>query len=229
MKQNSAVWRWLAVGALVGLGIVIFRSDLPAVWREPAEVVVERLRSLGPWTVVVSLLLLIVETVIPPIPAAPILVANALIFGVWAGIAISWVGSLMGAVVNFWIARRFGRAYVERRLKPDHLRRVDQISRDKGFQILLLARIFPLTSLDVLSFMGGLSSISFRHYFLATAIGLAPSVTVYTFLSHDLFRAGEYLWRVGLIVGVLAVGYLAYHYRAVLVGMLRQLWTRGRD
>ncbi len=229
MKLKSSVWRWAAVGAvLVGAGFLILNSDLSAVWREPTEVVVERLRSLGPWTIAVSLILLVIETMVPPIPAAPILVANAVIYGVWVGVVISWAGSVLGALVNFWIARRFGRSYVERRMKAEHLERVDQISRENGFQILLLARMFPLTPLDLLSYMAGLSSISFAKYFWATAIGLVPSVTVYTLLSHDLYRPQEYLWRVAPVVGVVVIAYVMYRYRARAAKFVEYLQERLR-
>ena len=121
------------------------------------EKMADQLRALWPWTPLVSLLLLILETVIPPLPAWPILIANAAIYGIWGGIALSWLGSVLGAVVTFWIARSYGRSFVEKRLKADHLETIDSISREKGFLILLVARIFPLTALDILSFLAGLS------------------------------------------------------------------------
>src|SRR5690606_4436347 len=110
----------------------------------------------------------------------PMLISNAALFGMWGGIALSWLGGLLGAIATFWIARTFGRSYVEKRLKADHLETIDAISREKGFVILLLARVFPLTSLDILSFLAGLSSITFPRFLLATAIGLVPGVSIYT-------------------------------------------------
>lgn len=174
------------------------------------ERMTERLRSLWPWTPLVSLLLLTVETVIPPLPAWPMLVANATIYGIWGGIALSWLGGLSGAICTFWIARTFGRSYVEKRLKPEHLQTVDSISREKGFVILLLARIFPLTSLDILSFLAGLSSISFSRFLLATAIGLIPSVSTYTLFAHDLLVTRAVTTRVSILVGVIVLAYGAY-------------------
>lgn len=170
----------------------------------------ERLRSYEPWTPIVSLLLLTLETVIPPLPAWPMLIANATLYGIWGGIALSWLGGLMGAISTFWIARTFGRSYVERRLKPEHLATVDAISREKGFIILLLARIFPLTSLDILSFLAGLSSISFPRFLLATAIGLVPSVSTYTLFAHDLLVTRAITTRVSILIGVIITAYLGY-------------------
>lgn len=174
------------------------------------ERITERLRGFWPWTPVVSLLLLTVETIIPPLPAWPMLIANATIYGIWGGIALSWLGGLMGAISTFWIARTFGRSYVERRLKPEHLKAVDSVSRDKGFIILLLARIFPLTSLDILSFLAGLSSITFPRFLLATAIGLVPSVSTYTLVAHDLLVTRAVTTRMSILIAAIVSAYLAY-------------------
>ena len=68
------------------------------------------LRAYWPWTPLASLALLILETVIPPLPAWPVLAANALIYGIWGGIALSWLGGLLGAVVMFCLGRTLGRS-----------------------------------------------------------------------------------------------------------------------
>ena len=181
------------------------------------ERMAERLRALWPWTPLVSLLWLILETVIPPLPAWPILVANAAIYGIYGGIALSWLGGLLGAVITFWIARSFGRSYLERRLKDDHLETIDSISREKGFLILLVARVFPVTSLDILSFLAGLSSISFSRFFMATALGLLPGVSIYTLFAHDLLVTRAITTRLSLVVG-----------SALLIYALYRVRTRGR-
>ena len=155
--------------------------------------------------------MLILETVIPPLPAWPILIANAAIYGIWGGIALSWLGSVLGAVVTFWIARSYGRSFVEKRLKADHLETIDSISREKGFLILLVARIFPLTALDILSFLAGLSSISFSRFLLATALGLIPGVATYTLFAHDLLVTRAVTTRMSLIIGGAFPAYALYH------------------
>lgn len=178
-----------------------------------------------PWTPLISIFLSVLETVIPPLPAWPVLLANAAIFGLWGGIALSWAGNLLGALVNFWIARSFGRSYVEQRLKPEHLELVDRISEKRGFQILLWLRIIPLTSLDILSFLAGLSRMSFGPFFAATAIGLIPSITVYTLFAHDLIRIREYWLRLTLTCLATLVAYFIFRYREQIAAW----WKRRRS
>lgn len=158
----------------------------------------------------VSLLLLILETVVPPLPAWPILVANAAIFGIWGGIALSWLGGLLGAVIAFWMARTFARSYLERFIRSEHLETIDAISREKGFQILLIARVFPVTSVDLLSFLAGLSSIPFGRFLLATSLGLLPGVALYTLFAHDLLLTRAVTTRLSLSAGGALLVYALY-------------------
>ena len=167
------------------------------------------LRSYWPWTPLISLLLLTLETLIPPLPAWPMLVANAAIYGIWGGIALSWLGGLTGAVAMFWLARLFGRGALRRLVKPEHVELVDTISREKGFLILLVARILPITSLDILSFLAGLSAMSFGRFLLATALGLFPGVALYTLFAHDLLVARKFTARLTLALGALVAAFAA--------------------
>ena len=201
-------WLWFAFPvAAVGVAYAAYATGVPLMWQESTEKFVERVRAFGPWVALISIFLLVLETAVPPIPAAPILIANAVLFGVPGGILLSWVGSLLGAIVNFWLARRFGRHFLVRRLSPAHLAWIDRFSEEKGFQVLLIARMIPLTSVDFIGFLAGLSSISFPRYVLASAIGLLPGVTMYTLLAHDIFRANEYLWRIGAVAAAAGLVY----------------------
>lgn len=205
----------------------MYRSGLiTLLTSENIDALASYLRSFGLWTPLISLLLLTLETVIPPLPAWPILVANAAIYGLWGGIALSWAGGLLGAIVTFWIARSWGRQYVERKIKPHHLKLIDDMSEKRGFQILLIARVFPLTSLDILSFLAGLSKISFGRFLAATAIGLLPGVGLYTLFAHDLLKVREYFWRLTILVLLSLAAGLLYYYRQPLSRWIRRLPTR---
>lgn len=176
---------------------------------QDVEAIAATLRGYWPWTPLVSLMLLVLETIIPPLPAWPILIANAAIYGIWGGIALSWLGGLLGAVALFGVARGFGRRALQRWIKPAHFETIDAISREKGFQILLVARLFPLTSLDILSFLAGLSAITFGRFLLATALGLLPGVAFYTLLAHDLLVSRTVTVRLALALGVAVILYAA--------------------
>jgi len=207
-------------------GIVAPGLQIPGEWQQlvtsaSIEGAVEYLQSFWPWTPVIAIVFLTLETVIAPLPAWPVLGANALIFGLWGGIAVSWAGAMLGAVICFWISRSFGRRWLERKLRQKYLHQIDEFSSRKGFWILLLARVIPVTSLDVLSYLAGLSRIPFWHFLAATGLGFLPGVTLYTLFAHDLFMAQHYGNRLSLVGIGLVAGYLLYHYRRVIIRRLK--------
>ena len=110
----------------------------------------------------------------------------------------------------FWLARSFGRSYVKRWIRSEHWETIDKISREKGFYILLIARVFPVTSVDVLSFLAGLSAISFRRFLLATALGLFPGVALYTLFADDLVVTRTVTARLALSLLAALLVYAAY-------------------
>ncbi|MDO5044858.1 MAG: TVP38/TMEM64 family protein, partial [Coriobacteriia bacterium] len=53
----------------------------------------------------ISFILMILQSLIAPIPAFVITIANANLFGWWQGAILSWVSSMVGASLCFLIAR----------------------------------------------------------------------------------------------------------------------------
>lgn len=70
--------------------------------------------SFGALSPVVYFLVMVAQVVASPIPAGPVALAGALVFGVWEGLALSLAGSVVGSVLVFIAARRWGEPLVAR-------------------------------------------------------------------------------------------------------------------
>ncbi|MFP3489294.1 hypothetical protein R0K20_17020, partial [Staphylococcus sp. SIMBA_130] len=61
-----------------------------------------------------------------------------------------------------------------------------------------------------ISFLAGLSQISFRSFFVATALGQIPGTILYTIVGHDIANLDEYqtrfLWTSVIIVLFIIIG-----------------------
>lgn len=192
-------------------------ADLLRLFEEQDSV--ERLRELllsyWPWTPLVSIFLLTLESVIAPLPAWPVIAANVYLFGPVGGFFVSWIGALTGASACFWLARALGREKIARWLgKGPVWQRVDEFTAERGFTIWLVARLIPVTNLDPLSYLAGLSRVGFPTFLLATALGTLPWVLLYTLFAHDLMRVREYGARLGVVTAVALAVYLFFRYRA---------------
>ncbi len=157
------------------------------------------LRGFGAWTPAISILLMVTQSVIAPLPGSLVAAANGVVFGIWWGTLLSWTGGMLGGSINFWLARRLGRGAVARLAGGARLDQADQLSATDGFWLVLVARLIPLISFDFISYLAGLSRMRYTHFLLATAVGMLPGTWAWTALGHDLALAQTSTWRLSLI------------------------------
>ncbi len=149
--------------------------------------VIKLIRSWGIAAPLMSVLLMITQAIVAPIPAFLVTAANGMVFGSFWGALISWIGALMGALTSFYIARLFGNValtkIVRNKKTAEFIRRA---GKKKGFYVILLSRLLPFISFDIVSYLAGLSGIRPRAFILGTAIGMLPATIIYTFIGHEM-------------------------------------------
>ncbi len=149
--------------------------------------VIKLIRSWGIAAPLMSVLLMITQAIIAPIPAFLITAANGMVFGNLWGALISWVGAMMGALTSFFIARLFGnvalRKIVRNQKTAEFIRHAGE---KRGFYVILLSRLLPFISFDIISYMAGMSGIRTWAFILGTGLGMLPATIVYTVIGHEL-------------------------------------------
>lgn len=168
--------------------------------------VVTLIASFGLWGPVISILLMILQAFIAPIPSFLITAANGVIFGVCGGIMISWLGAMLGAAGTFYLARYLGLAFVRKIQKSGGLiKKVDEISGRYGTKVVLLARLLPFISFDFISYAAGLSNIKALHFFIATGLGMIPGTIAYVLLGNQILALSRYSVGITLLVLIATV------------------------
>jgi len=142
------------------------------------------------------------------IPGTILALAGGVLFGFFWGTIFNTIAANIGANLAFLVARSLGRDGIER-LCGKRLAKLDQATKEHGFQGLLLLRLVPLVPFNALNFGSGLTALRWRTYAVATVIGIFPGTVVYTMLADALLQGSqeasrEALVRV-LISGVLLV------------------------
>ena len=169
----------------------------------------------GPAAAVVSFLLMVFQSVIAPLPAFLITIANANLFGWWQGAILSWASAMAGAALCFWIARVVGREAVEKLAGKNGIRQMEEFFQRHGTQSVLIARLLPFVSFDWVSYFAGLTSMRFWSFFWATGLGQLPATIVYGYVG-GMLTGGAKLLMTGLLI-LFAL--------AILVVVIRQVYT----
>lgn len=162
-------------------------------------VVREFVESYGAYAAAVSFLLMILQSVAAPLPAFLITFANANLFGWWQGAILSWSSAMAGAALCFWIARILGRDVVEKLTSKGGLKQIDVFFEKHGRMSILIARLLPFMSFDIVSYAAGLTSMSFWGFFAATGIGQLPATIVYSYVG-GMLTGGAKLLVTGLFI-----------------------------
>lgn len=204
----------LALGASLAGGLYLFFSPLREFLHHAVRLLgegdVEALKafllSFGALAPVVSFLLMVLQSLIAPLPAFVLTLTNGLLFGLFWGATLSWGSAMVGAALCFGLSRIFGYRLVKRLVSPSGSARADAFFARYGKHAVLIARLFPWISFDLVSYGAGLTSMGFWGFWSMTGIGQLPATLFYTYLGH---RAGRSL-RAALFVlsSLFAVGIL---------------------
>ena len=162
-------------------------------------VVKEFVASYGAYAAVISFVLMIFQSVAAPLPAFLLTFANANLFGWWQGALLSWSSAMAGAAVCFFIARILGRDVAEKLTSKAGLEQIDTFFERYGKNTILICRLLPFISFDIVSYAAGLTSMSFMSFFIATGIGQLPATIVYSYVG-GMLTGGAKLFVTALMI-----------------------------
>ena len=183
------------------------------------EVIKEYILSFGIWAPVISFFLMIFQAIAAPLPAFLITFANAALFGWVNGAILSWTSSMVGAALCFYIAKFLGRNTVESITSKFALNKVDDFFDKYGKHTILIARLLPFMSFDLVSYAAGLTSMSFISFFIATGIGQLPATIVYSYVG-EMLTGGAKLMMTGL---------LTLFALSILIYVIKMVWNEKNN
>jgi uncharacterized membrane protein YdjX (TVP38/TMEM64 family) len=172
---------------------------------------VEGAGAFGPLLII---LLIVLEVLIAPLPGAVIMLAAGYLYGIWLGALYSYIGNVLGSLLAFALSRNFGRPFVERILSKETVRKYDGFFKRRRHHLIALYAL-PIIPVDILSFICGLSSLTWRRFLLVVSIGFIPNTLLLSFLGNRLQHLDFWVGLV-FVVAFLALFFLfAWVFRVV--------------
>jgi len=223
--MRSRLWLGLALGlaaaALVG-GAAILVNELFSASALGADILadlssVERiemtLQAWGAWSKAASVGLMVLHSFVP-FPAEAVAMANGMLFGLGTGVALTWSGAMAGAFLAFALARWLGHPFVQRLLGEDRARAVADWSHAHGAGDLLVVRLIPLISFNLVNYAAGLAGIGWWTFAWTTAIGILPITVASVLVGSHMIAAPAWVWvAVALAAAALLAARIAWRWR----------------
>ena len=188
--------------ALVIILIIIASLYYSSIDQDTLSAFIISLNFFGP---LIIIFIMAVAIVISPIPSFPIAVAAGSLYGGFLGGVYSLLGAEIGAVTAFMIARKLGRAYVEKRFKNEIIL-IDKCYENSLPFIIFVTRLVPAFQFDVISYAAGLTNIKLWKFALATFLGMMPVTFLITF-SGESFSGGNVWFSIVLSVIIVLLMY----------------------
>mgnify|MGYP000101639229 CR=1 FL=1 len=183
----AAYWLLHETGAM---SMILNRSALQA-----------HIAQLGAWGPLSVIGLMVLAILVSPIPSAPIAMAAGAAYGhVWGTLYVL-VGAEIGALAAFGIARWLGGETL-RRWFGDRLTVGLLGSQNALMGIVLVSRLLPFISFDIISYAAGLSLLSFWRFAIATLVGIVPTSFLLAHFGGEI-ATGE---SDQIMISVLALG-----------------------
>ena len=147
-------------------------------------------------TIVSPILFIIIRSlaiVFPPIPGISIDIPGILVFGWLLAFIYAEIGIMLGAMIAFWIARKFREPLVKKFIPLQKLHRWEnKLSENQKFWALVAIRLPTNPLFDYISYAAGLTRISPVKFFFSTLIGNIPSVFLVFYFGGFFFGQGIY-------------------------------------
>ena len=202
-RRTAAALTFLLI---VALGVLAWWSNIVDLAPTPKGIEAE-IRSWGNWAVAASIGLMVAHSLVP-FPAEFVTFANGMLFGPVWGTAITWTGAMLGAAFAFALARWFGRPFVYALMNERHRLAVDRWTRRQGISALLLSRLMPLISFNVINYAAGLTPISWWTFLWTTGLGILPITTLLVVTGDQVWNGAGHAWI--YLVAVAVVGALLW-------------------
>jgi uncharacterized membrane protein YdjX (TVP38/TMEM64 family) len=171
-------------------------------------------RNFGPGAPAAYVAFVTIEVVVAPIPGLLLYAPGGLIFGAIPGGLLALAGNVLGAGISCGLARYLGGPFVSRLDSQGRLSLLQRRLARHGFWLIVLLRLNPFTSSDLISWAAGLSRMRTSTVMIATAIGMAPLCLLQSWLSDGIFRVWPEL--IGPLLGLTLLLFFG-----VLIALLR--------
>ena len=166
---------------------------------------------------IVYTLAVVVEVIVAPIPGTLLYAPAGAIFGGFVGGSLSLVGNVVGAAICCVLGQMIGERVLSKRVDGSQLGRYRTLLEKRGLWVVLLLRLNPLTTSDLVSYAAGVAGVPAWKVAVGTLVGLGPWCYLQAYFAERVFEVvpGAVLILGGAVLTIILVGVLVVGRRRI--------------
>ncbi len=212
--QTKTVHIWLRLLILIlivgGLTVILYETGVIQFFLNKQRMA-QFLDSLGPWSVLVFILLQIAQVVAAPIPGEVTGFLGGYLFGKFFGVVLSTIGLTLGSYMAFVLARAFGRPLIDKFVPNGTMKRFDYLLHHKAVFLVFLLFLIPGFPKDWLCYILGLGHMTTTQFLVIGGTGRLLGTILLTlggsYLRHHQYVRFWILVGIGISVVIVALAY----------------------
>lgn len=172
------------------------------------ELINNLLNLLGSWGALLGCVFILFESIIPMLPLSLFITLNFVTFGSIIGFIISWVFTVLGCMMSYYIFRS---SVSEKRLNKfkenNTLKKVINVIENMSFTSLVTLIAIPFTPAFAVNIAAGICRVPKRKFLLALMLGKISLVYFWGFVGVGLI---ESLKNPSKLIGVVILIVIVY-------------------
>jgi uncharacterized membrane protein YdjX (TVP38/TMEM64 family) len=204
--MDARAWRALAVSLLLiaAVGVVFVLGGRLLGAGHAASVRHWLAAARGPWGLPVAIAAFAALAFLGA-PQFVLIAAAVVVFGPWLGAAYSWIGTMVSALIGFWLGRAAG-ADLASRLKSQAVDRFMALVGRNGFVASLVIRLAPFAPFVIVNMAAGMTRMRLADFAAGTALGIVPKIALTAFAGGSVLAATNGgPWRAALLAAAAAL------------------------
>ncbi len=164
------------------------------------------IENAGPWGPVVYIFLMLLTFIFAPLGGTPLFFVGWLLFGKYFQI-YNFIAAYAGMIINFSIARKWGRETVIKFVGAKSLAQIDKFPENYGVKTLIFLRLTQGYLQDFISYAFGLTKMKFTSYAVISALAPIPWLVFWqSYIIKKIDNLSDLtVWFIGLTIPIFIV------------------------
>lgn len=133
-----------------------------------------------------AILATFLESFIPALPLVAIIIMNAALLGFWGGIIASVIGSFLGTLIVFLVARKFSNLKYINRLRNEKTDKVTNWLKNQGYIVTYLCYACVFVPDYLVNLSSGFSGKSLKSFVPGMVLGKITMFSVACYIGNDI-------------------------------------------
>ena len=152
--------------------------------------IVEFIKNAGALGAFIGCVFIFVESIFPILPLMVFITINFLIFGNIFGFLISWIFTILGCIMSYYIFKNgFGNKFDNLTDNKELLKKYKRLFKDISVGKLTLLIAIPFTPAFMVNIASGLVKMDFKKYLISLIIGKIGLVYFWGFIGTSFIES----------------------------------------